>query len=133
MAKGHERLETNITLMVVLTLAWSLGSVTEAVGTATYLSQILSDRVSLQLIPVLVFLTAAAMAFTSPWPTSPAAPVTRTADERRLPRAGVRWGKGLGSAVVVLMGEPTIVTVASTPEPVEAGARFSPAGARWTR
>ncbi len=49
--------------MIILTLAWSLGSVTEEIGTAQYLSQLLSDRVVLQFIPVLVFLTAAAMSF----------------------------------------------------------------------
>jgi Na+/H+ antiporter NhaC len=49
--------------MIILTLAWSLGSVTEAIGTAQYLSLLLSDRVALQLIPVIVFLTSAAMAF----------------------------------------------------------------------
>ena len=49
--------------MIILTLAWALGSVTEEVGTAQYLSQLLSDRVALQLIPVIVFITSAAMAF----------------------------------------------------------------------
>ncbi len=49
--------------MVILVLAWSLGAVTEELGTAQYLSQLLSDRVALQAIPVLVFLTAAAMSF----------------------------------------------------------------------
>jgi Na+/H+ antiporter NhaC len=49
--------------MIILTLAWSLGAVTEAIGTAPYLSQILTGRVSLQLLPVIVFATAAAMSF----------------------------------------------------------------------
>ncbi len=49
--------------MVILTLAWSLGAVTEAIGTAPYLSQILAGRVPLQLFPVIVFATAAAMSF----------------------------------------------------------------------
>jgi len=44
-------------------LAWSLGAVTQEIGTAQYLTQILSDRVALQLLPVLVFLTSAAMSF----------------------------------------------------------------------
>jgi Na+/H+ antiporter NhaC len=57
--------------MVILVLAWSLGMVTEELGTAAFLAQILSDRVALQLIPVLVFLTAAAIAFAtgSSWST----------------------------------------------------------------
>ena len=49
--------------MIILTLAWSLGAATEEVGTAQFLSQLLSDRVALQLIPVIVFITSAAMAF----------------------------------------------------------------------
>jgi Na+/H+ antiporter NhaC len=49
--------------MIILTLAWSLGAVTEEIGTAQYLSQLLSDRVALELIPVIVFITSAAMAF----------------------------------------------------------------------
>ena len=49
--------------MVILTLAWSLGQVTEDLGTAQYLAQILSDALPLEVIPVLVFLTSAAMAF----------------------------------------------------------------------
>jgi Na+/H+ antiporter NhaC len=49
--------------IIILTLAWSLGSVTAEIGTAAYLSQVLSDRVALNLIPVIVFAVAAAMSF----------------------------------------------------------------------
>ena len=49
--------------MVILVLAWSLGSVTEAVGTATYLTQLLSEALPMELLPVLVFITAAGIAF----------------------------------------------------------------------
>jgi Na+/H+ antiporter NhaC len=49
--------------MIILTLAWSLGAVTESLQTAQFLAQILEGNVALELIPVLVFLTAAAMAF----------------------------------------------------------------------
>jgi Na+/H+ antiporter NhaC len=49
--------------MIILVLAWSLGSVTEQVGTAQYLASVLSGHVALQLMPVLIFLTAAAMSF----------------------------------------------------------------------
>mgnify|MGYP001397085637 FL=1 len=49
--------------MIILTLAWSLGSVTEAIGTAQYLSLLLSDRIPLELIPLIVFVTCALMAF----------------------------------------------------------------------
>ncbi len=49
--------------MTVLTLAWALGAVTEAIGTASYLTTLLEGNLALELLPVLVFITAAAMAF----------------------------------------------------------------------
>lgn len=49
--------------MVILTLAWSLGDVTERIGTAQFLSLLLSERVAVELVPVIVFVTSAAMAF----------------------------------------------------------------------
>ena len=52
-----------MTAMLVLILAWSLGAITGEIGTAAFLAQILGDSVPFQLIPVLVFVTAAAMAF----------------------------------------------------------------------
>jgi Na+/H+ antiporter NhaC len=52
-----------IIAIVILVLAWSLGSVTEILGTAPYLAQILSERLPLGLIPALVFVTAAAISF----------------------------------------------------------------------
>lgn len=52
-----------ITAILILVLAWSLGLVTEEIGTSQYLAQLLSDRMPLQLLPVVVFLTAAAISF----------------------------------------------------------------------
>jgi Na+/H+ antiporter NhaC len=49
--------------MIILVLAWSLGSVTEQLGTASYLSQLLEGNVALRLMPALIFVTAAAIAF----------------------------------------------------------------------
>ena len=49
--------------MAILVLAWSLGAVTQDLGTAAFLSQLLEGQVSLQVLPALVFVTAAAMAF----------------------------------------------------------------------
>ncbi len=49
--------------MVILTLAWSLGAVTQDVGTASYVSQLLSGNLPLFLLPALVFITSGAMAF----------------------------------------------------------------------
>jgi len=48
---------------VILVLAWSLSAVTEALGTALYLSHVLSQGVRPELLPVLVFLTAASISF----------------------------------------------------------------------
>ncbi|HET7274232.1 MAG TPA: Na+/H+ antiporter NhaC family protein, partial [Longimicrobiaceae bacterium] len=49
--------------MVILVLAWSLGSVTEVLGTAQYLSSVLEGAVPVRLLPVLVFAIAAAISF----------------------------------------------------------------------
>ncbi len=52
-----------MTAMLVLILAWSLGAITGEIGTAAFLARILGDFIPFQLIPALVFVTAAAMAF----------------------------------------------------------------------
>ena len=49
--------------MVILVLAWSLGAVTQDLGTASFLAQILEGQVALEALPALVFVTSAAMAF----------------------------------------------------------------------
>ncbi|MGI9628189.1 MAG: Na+/H+ antiporter NhaC family protein, partial [Longimicrobiales bacterium] len=49
--------------MIILTLAWSLGGITEDLGTAGYLAQLLGGRVPLFLLPAMIFVTAGAMAF----------------------------------------------------------------------
>ena len=49
--------------LVILTLAWSLGGVTEALGTGPYLSSLLSDTLPVQLLPAIVVLVAAAISF----------------------------------------------------------------------
>jgi Na+/H+ antiporter NhaC len=48
---------------VILTLAWSLGEVTAVLGTAAYLTQVLSETLLPQLLPALVFVIAAVIAF----------------------------------------------------------------------
>lgn len=47
----------------ILILAWSLGLVTAEVGTARYLTQILSENLDPRLLPALVFVIAAAISF----------------------------------------------------------------------
>ena len=49
--------------MIILVLAWSLGAVTEAIGTSLFLQTILSDWIAIQLLPAIVFVTSGAMAF----------------------------------------------------------------------
>jgi Na+/H+ antiporter NhaC len=48
---------------VILVLAWSLSEVTQVLGTADYLSTLLSENLPAFLLPVLTFLTAAGIAF----------------------------------------------------------------------
>jgi len=48
---------------VILVLAWSLSSVTEVLGTAQYLAGLLEGNLRPEFLPVLVFLTAAAISF----------------------------------------------------------------------
>lgn len=49
--------------MIILVLAWSLGGVTEALGTGPYLSAVLGESLPIQLLPVLVFVIAAVTSF----------------------------------------------------------------------
>jgi Na+/H+ antiporter NhaC len=49
--------------MVILVLAWSLSAVTASLGTAPFISGILQGNLAPQLLPVLVFVAAAAIAF----------------------------------------------------------------------
>ncbi len=49
--------------IIILVLAWALGGVTEALGTGPYLSGVLQDTLPLGLLPVIVFVTAAATSF----------------------------------------------------------------------
>ncbi|MBW3554718.1 MAG: Na+/H+ antiporter NhaC family protein [Gemmatimonadetes bacterium] len=57
--------------MIILVLAWSLGGVTEAMGTGPYLSTLLQDTLPINLLPVIVFVTAAVISFAtgSSWAT----------------------------------------------------------------
>jgi Na+/H+ antiporter NhaC len=56
-------MRTLVLAAVILTLAWSLGEVTAALGTATYLTGILSETLMPALLPALVFVAAALIAF----------------------------------------------------------------------
>ena len=56
-------LRAMVLAMVILVLAWSLGNVTTSLGTASFLSTVLSDRLALELVPVTVFFVAALISF----------------------------------------------------------------------
>lgn len=58
-----EGLKVLLPAIVILTLAWSLAGVNETLNTAGFLSQSLSGRIAPPLLPTLIFLLAAAMAF----------------------------------------------------------------------
>ncbi len=57
--------------IVILYLAWMIGSACDALGTATYLSELVGDHVFAPLLPSLLFLLGAAVAFStgSSWST----------------------------------------------------------------
>lgn len=56
-------LKAMVMAMVILVLAWSLGEVTNAVGTAPFLASALTDRMPMHLLPVTVFVVAALISF----------------------------------------------------------------------
>jgi Na+/H+ antiporter NhaC len=56
-------LRSMVLAMVILVLAWSLGQVTEVLGTAEYISSVLEGNVPVRLLPVIVFVVAAAISF----------------------------------------------------------------------
>jgi Na+/H+ antiporter NhaC len=51
--------------IVILVMAWSLGSVTQTLETAPFLAQSLSDTLAPQLLPTFVFIIAAIIAFST--------------------------------------------------------------------
>jgi len=64
-------LKSMLAAVVILVLAWTLAAITEELGTGDYLLEVLEDRISLPLLPSLIFLLAAATAFAtgSSWGT----------------------------------------------------------------
>ena len=66
--KGMEKM---ISVVLILVLAWTLGGLLEEMGTANFLVEMMSGVVPAALVPVLVFVCAAAMSFAtgSSWGT----------------------------------------------------------------
>jgi len=56
-------MKATLLAFIILVLAWSLGAVTEALGTAHYLAGLLSGNLPPHLLPVLVFVISAAISF----------------------------------------------------------------------
>ncbi len=56
-------MRTMLFALMILTLAWALSGVNEALGTGEFLKDLLSDRLIPGLVPALVFILAAATAF----------------------------------------------------------------------
>ena len=56
-------LRTMLVAIVILVLAWSLGAVTQSMGTAPFLTSLLSEGLPVMALPVSVFLIGAAISF----------------------------------------------------------------------
>ena len=59
----YRGVRTMLFAMVILVLAWALGAVTESLGTAQYLSELLRGSIPVTALPALIFVIAAATAF----------------------------------------------------------------------
>lgn len=97
--------------MIILVLAWSLGDVTKAIATADFLALVLSDRLAVEVIPAIVFVTAAAMAFATgtSWATMAillplVIPLTATLGGEAVLPGGPSFGILLGATASVLAG-----------------------------
>ena len=108
---GIAGIRAMVVAMIILVFAWSLGDVTETLGTAEYLSHLLSERVPLQLIPVIVFITSAATAFATgtAWGTMAimlpvVIPLTTALGGAATHPGGPEFGILLGATASVLAG-----------------------------
>lgn len=54
-----------LNVIVIIVLAWAIGMVMEEMGTANYIVQIIDGNVPLSIIPLLIFIVGAVMAFAS--------------------------------------------------------------------
>jgi len=96
---------------IILILAWSLGAVTEVLGTAPYISGLLEGNLPPQLLPALVFVTAASIAFATgtSWGTMGillpiVIPLAVALGGSTAPEAGTAYIILLGSIASVLAG-----------------------------
>ncbi|MEE8267656.1 MAG: Na+/H+ antiporter NhaC family protein [Gemmatimonadales bacterium] len=104
-------IRTMILAIIILLLAWSLGAVTEDLGTAAFLSSILSDRLPVELLPVTVFVIAGVVALSigSSWGTMAilfplAIPLALRMGAVADPAASMGWGILLAVTAAVMGG-----------------------------
>ena len=104
-------IRTMVLAIIILVLAWSLGSVTEDLGTANFLSSILSDRLPVAFLPLTVFLIAgvAALSIGSSWGTMAilfplSIPLTLQMGGVADPTAGAGWSLLLAVTAAVMGG-----------------------------
>ena len=104
-------IRTMILAIIILILAWSLGAVTEDLGTAAFLSSVLSDRLPVELLPVTVFVIAGVVALSigSSWGTMAilfplAIPLALQMGGVADPTADVGWGILLAVTAAVMSG-----------------------------
>jgi len=97
--------------IVILVLAWSLGAVTESLGTAPFLSSVVSARLPLSLLPVVVFVISGLIALSigSSWGTMAilfplAVPLALKMGAVADPAAGVAFGHLLAVTAAVMSG-----------------------------
>jgi Na+/H+ antiporter NhaC len=97
--------------VIILVLAWSLGAVTKSLGTAAFLSTVLSERLPAEALPLSVFLVAAVISFATgtSWGTMAilyplVIPLAVAMGGAADPSQGAGWQLLLGSIAGVMAG-----------------------------
>jgi len=65
MEMAEKGVKSMMPAILILTLAWTLGGLTEQLGTASYLAELTQGNILPQFIPTLVFVLSAAIAFST--------------------------------------------------------------------
>ncbi|MBO6516617.1 MAG: Na+/H+ antiporter NhaC family protein [Bacteroidia bacterium] len=65
MEMAEEGVKSMMPAILILTLAWTLGGLTEELGTASYLAELTKGGIMPQLVPTIVFILSAAIAFST--------------------------------------------------------------------
>ncbi len=65
MQVAEEGIKSMMPAIIILTLAWTLGAITESLGTAEYLAQLTEGSLMPQFIPTIVFVLSAGIAFST--------------------------------------------------------------------